>query len=148
MLGVDPRRFGDYATKAYVRQKNEEAYANVFTIHYPDEERPAGRPAAHGAVLRAHAGAGRGVRPEVRLGAPELVRAQGHAPGGPLVVPALEWFEHVGNECRHVASNVGLLDMTAFAKARIAVRAPTRSSIAWSPTDCRSRSGGCISAMR
>ena len=90
MLGVEPRRFGAYATKAYLRKKNEEAYANVFTIHYPDEERPAGAAAAHGAVLRPDEGAGRGVRPEVRLGAAELVRARGHAAGGPLVVPALE----------------------------------------------------------
>ncbi len=29
------------------------------------------------------------------------------------------WFEHIGNECRNVMENVGLLDMTAFAKARI-----------------------------
>ena len=39
MLGVDPRRFGEYATNSYLIKKNEEAYANVFTIHYPDEER-------------------------------------------------------------------------------------------------------------
>ncbi|MCZ0942040.1 MAG: FAD-dependent oxidoreductase, partial [Gammaproteobacteria bacterium] len=39
MLGVEPRRFGDYATKGYLKAKNEEAYANVFTIHFPDEER-------------------------------------------------------------------------------------------------------------
>ena len=44
MLGVDPRRFGDYATEAYLIKKNEEAYANVFTVHYPDEEREEGRP--------------------------------------------------------------------------------------------------------
>ena len=44
MNGVDPRRFGDYATKSYLKQKNEEAYANVFTVHYPDEEREAARP--------------------------------------------------------------------------------------------------------
>ena len=44
MLGVEPRRFGDYATRDYLIRKNEEAYANVFTIHYPDEERPAARP--------------------------------------------------------------------------------------------------------
>ena len=44
MLGVDPRRFGDYATKSFLIEKNEEAYANVFTVHYPDEEREAGRP--------------------------------------------------------------------------------------------------------
>ncbi|MBT7613849.1 MAG: FAD-binding oxidoreductase, partial [Rhodospirillaceae bacterium] len=29
MMGVDPRRFGDYATKSYLVKKNEEAYANV-----------------------------------------------------------------------------------------------------------------------
>ena len=44
MLGVDPRRFGDYATQSYLVEKNEEAYANVFTVHYPDEEREAARP--------------------------------------------------------------------------------------------------------
>ena len=45
MLAADPRRFGAYANKHYTRVKNEEAYANVFVIHYPDEERPAARPA-------------------------------------------------------------------------------------------------------
>ncbi|HEY4772072.1 MAG TPA: FAD-dependent oxidoreductase, partial [Steroidobacteraceae bacterium] len=45
MLAVDPRRYGAYAGKRYVVQKNEETYRNVFTIHFPDEERPAARPA-------------------------------------------------------------------------------------------------------
>ncbi|HKJ62822.1 MAG TPA: FAD-dependent oxidoreductase, partial [Hyphomicrobiales bacterium] len=44
MMGVDPRRFGPYASRGYLRKKNEEAYANVFTLHYPDEERIAARP--------------------------------------------------------------------------------------------------------
>ncbi len=44
MLGVDPRRFGDYATKSYLIEKNEEAYEHVFKVHYPDEERGAARP--------------------------------------------------------------------------------------------------------
>ena len=39
MLGVDPRRYGSYATESYLKAKNEEAYENVFVIHYPDEER-------------------------------------------------------------------------------------------------------------
>ena len=29
------------------------------------------------------------------------------------------WFEHVGNECRNVMENVGILDMSAFAKGRV-----------------------------
>ena len=44
MKGVDPRRYGDYASKAYLKTKNEEAYANVFTVHYPVAQRGAPRP--------------------------------------------------------------------------------------------------------
>ena len=44
MLGVDARRFGAYASRGYLRAKNEEAYAHVFIVHFPDEERPAARP--------------------------------------------------------------------------------------------------------
>ena len=45
MLAVDPRRFGGYTSKRYLVAKNEEAYRDVFTIHYPDEERHDARPA-------------------------------------------------------------------------------------------------------
>ena len=44
MLATDPRRFGPYAGKAYTVTKNEETYRNVFTIHFPDEERADARP--------------------------------------------------------------------------------------------------------
>jgi dimethylglycine dehydrogenase len=119
MMGVDPRRFGDYATKSYLVKKNEEAYANVFTTHYPDEEREAARPLrtfpcydrlkAHGAVFGSVFG---------------WERANWFAPEG---VPQEDdwsfrrskWFEHVGNEVRNTHENVGILDMSAFAKCRI-----------------------------
>ena len=39
MLGVEPRRFGDYVSKDYLIDKTEEAYSHVFIIHYPDEEK-------------------------------------------------------------------------------------------------------------
>jgi len=119
MLGVDPRRFGDYATKSYLKAKNEEAYANVFTIHYPDEERPAGRPLrtapcydrmkAKGAVFGQKFG---WERPN--WFAPEGTPREDH-----WSFRRSRWFEHVGRECENVRDNVGLLDMTAFAKARI-----------------------------
>jgi len=119
MLGVDPRRFGAYASADYLQAKNEEAYASVFTIHYPDEERPAGRPLLQapcyerlkslGAVFGQKAG---------------WERANWFAPSG---TPQEDdwsfrrsgWFEQVGVECRNVSENVGILDMTAFAKCRI-----------------------------
>ena len=119
MLGVDPRRFGDYATGAYLKTKNEEAYANVFTIHYPDEERPAARP---------HRTAPCYDRME-RLGAvfgqkfgwerPNWFAPDGVAQTDHWSFRRSRWFEHVGDECRNVRDNVGILDMTAFAKARL-----------------------------
>ncbi len=119
MMGVDPRRFGDYVTKSFLIQKNEEAYANVFSIHYPDEEREAGRPLRQapcydrlkdlGAVFGQKFG---------------WERANWFAPKGVEQIDdwsfrRSKWFEHVGNECKNVQENVGLLDMTAFAKCRI-----------------------------
>ena len=119
MLGVEPRRFGDYASKAYLIKKNEEAYANVFTIHYPDEERDAGRPLRQapcydrlknlGAVFGHKFG---------------WERANWFAPEGVEQIDdwsfrRSKWFEHIGNECKNVVENVGLLDMSAFAKCRI-----------------------------
>ena len=119
MLGVEPRRFGDYATKAYLKVKNEEAYRNVFTIHYPDEEREDARPLRTapcynrlkemGAVFGQKFG---------------WERANWFAPEGmeqkdDWSFRRSKWFEPLGNECRNVANNVGLLDMTAFAKCRI-----------------------------
>ncbi len=119
MLGVDPRRFGDYCSKAYLKAKNEEAYRNVFTIHYPDEEREDARPLRtspcydrlkdRGAVFGQKFG---------------WERANWFAPDGmeqkdDWSFRRSKWFEPVGDECRNVAENVGLLDMTAFAKCRI-----------------------------
>ncbi len=119
MLGVDPRRFGDYATKSFLIEKNEEAYANVFTVHYPDEEREACRPLRQapcydrlkdlGAVFGQKFG---------------WERANWFAPKNIEQVDdwsfrRSNWFAHVGNECLNVQNNVGILDMTAFAKCRI-----------------------------
>ncbi len=44
MASMDPRRFGPWITTDYAARKNEEAYAHVFVLHHPDEERPAARP--------------------------------------------------------------------------------------------------------
>ena len=119
MTGVDPRRYGNYATESYLIEKNEEAYANVFTIHYPDEEREAARPLrtapcydrlkALGAVFGAKFGWER-----ANWFAPE-----GVAQEDDWSFRRSQWFKHIGNEVRNTTENVGLLDMSAFAKARV-----------------------------
>ena len=144
MLGVDPRRFGPYAQKGYLVEKNEEAYAKVFTIHYPDEERVAARPLrqtpcysrmkALGAVFGSVYG---WERPnffapkdyalgESDLAKPAVLLNENH-PGPRDGEPIREkwsfrrsnYFDFVGAECRNVHENVGLQDMSAFAKCEV-----------------------------
>ncbi|HVW71288.1 MAG TPA: FAD-dependent oxidoreductase [Steroidobacteraceae bacterium] len=116
LLAVDPRRFGDYTSKRYVVQKNEETYRNVFTIHFPDEERHDARPAKTSAVYDKldRMGAVWGQRYGWE-------RANWFAPPG--VERKDQWsfrrtnyFEHVGNECRLMRDKVGVIDLSPFTK--------------------------------
>ena len=145
MMGVDPRRFGDYAGRGFLIEKNEEAYAKVFTVHYPDEEREAARALrrtpcydrmkALGAVFGSVFGwerpnwfapAGYALS-EADLDRPDVLLNHNHpltAGGEPIrekwSFRRSNYFEPVGNECRHVHEKVGLQDMSAFAKCEIA----------------------------
>ncbi len=145
MMGVDPRRFGPYAKEGYLIAKNEEAYANVFTMHYPDEERSAARPLkttpvydrlkALGAVFgsvygweRANWFAPEGYdlpKDQIGVGADVLTNHNHSDPteDGRVLerwsFRRSNYFEHVGNEVLNVNKNVGVLDMSAFAKALV-----------------------------
>lgn len=143
MMGVDPRRFGDYAGQGYLIEKNEEAYAKVFTVHYPDEEREGARPLRQtpcysrmkdlGAVFGSVFGWERPnwfapkdyALTEADLNRPDVLLNHNHpdVAGEPIrekwSFRRSNYFEHVGNECRHVMEHVGLQDMSAFAKCRI-----------------------------
>jgi len=120
MLGVDPRRFG-VVTKRYAVAKNEEAYAYVYFTHYPMEyeNRPAARPArtppvydrlkAMGAVFGMRFGwerpnwfAPKGVKPEDRF---SFRRSN--------------WFPHVAEEVKALREQVGLIELSSFAKFEV-----------------------------
>jgi dimethylglycine dehydrogenase len=144
MLGVDPRRFGPYAQTGFLVQKNEEAYAKVFSVHYPDEERVGARPLRQtpcygrmrdlGAVFGSVYG---WERPnwfapldyslsDSQLEKPDVLLSENHPPIVGDAEPREKWsfrrsnyFEFVGAECRNVHDNVGLQDMSAFAKFEV-----------------------------
>jgi dimethylglycine dehydrogenase len=144
MMGVDPRRFGPYAGRGYLRQKTEEAYAKVFTVHYPEEERGAARGlkrspcydrmAAKGAVFGTVYGWERPgwfapegyALTEADLDKPDVLVNENHAEPDAHGVIREKWsfrrsnaFPHVGAEALHVHHKVGVLDMTAFAKMEV-----------------------------
>ncbi len=144
MLGVDPRRFGPYAGRGYLKTKNEEAYANVFTPHYPDEERVAARPLktapcydrmkALGAVFGSVYGWERPgwfapkdyAVPADQLNTDDVLTNHNHAPpteDGRVVEKwsfrRSNYFDFVGDEIKAVTNGVGLQDMSAFAKMEV-----------------------------
>ena len=113
-------------------------------MHYPDEERGAARPlkttpcysrmkelgAVFGSVYgwerpNWFAPKGYEVKPEDNP-RPDVLMNDNHAPvknGEPVQelwsFRRSNYFEHVGNECKHVMNKVGLLDMSAFAKIQV-----------------------------
>jgi dimethylglycine dehydrogenase len=119
MLAVDPRRFGGYASKRYVVQKNEETYRSVFTIHFPDEERPAARPAKTSPVydklerLGAVWGQRYGWERANWFAPPGVARQDDYS------FRRSNYFAHVGNECRLMRERVGVIDLTPFTKHEV-----------------------------
>jgi dimethylglycine dehydrogenase len=116
MWELDVRRFGDYArATSYVVERASEVFEDEYKIHFPEEERPAGRPLktdplyerllAKGAVMGVRAGW------ERPLWFARVSPAQDRYSFG-----RGNWFETVGDECRAVRSGVGVLDQTSFAK--------------------------------
>jgi dimethylglycine dehydrogenase len=117
LLAVDPRRFGDYATRPYAIRKNEEAYEHIFVPHFPDEERPGARPLrttpsydrqkTRGAVFGQRFG---------------WERANFFGPSGD---PSFKerwsfrrsnWWPHVKAEAEAIRNDVGLIEASTFAK--------------------------------
>ncbi|HJU47485.1 MAG TPA: glycine cleavage T C-terminal barrel domain-containing protein, partial [Gaiellaceae bacterium] len=116
MWELDVSRFGDHASStSYIVERAFEVYEDEYKIHYPEEERPAGRPLKTDPLYATLLG--KGAVMGVRSG---WERPLWFARNG----PAREeygfgrgnWFDAVGEECRTVRSAVGVLDQTSFAK--------------------------------
>jgi len=119
MLGVEPRRYGDYVTKSYLKAKNEEAYSHVFIVHYPDEERPAARPLRTAPCYDRMKNLGAVFGQKFGWERPNFFATDGLEQKDDWSFRRSKWFEAIKKECQNVKNNVGLLDMTAFAKSRI-----------------------------
>ncbi|MEP3629790.1 MAG: FAD-dependent oxidoreductase [Hyphomicrobiales bacterium] len=117
IFAMDIGRYGDWATPAYTNVKVQENYSRRFSIKFPNEELPAGRPlrttgiydklSAHGAQW------GQAYGLEIPLWfAPEGVKDE------------FSWhrstdFEHVANEVKGVREGVGLGEISGFANYTI-----------------------------
>lgn len=116
LWSLDPRRYTDYADQPYVVDRALELYQHEYAINFPHEERPAGRPRhvtpayerlkSKGAHFGARGGWERAVW---------FAREKDNFEDVPTFQRGV-WFDAVGEECRHVREQVGLLDLGGFSK--------------------------------
>lgn len=113
-LAVDPRRFGGYADRAYRLDKAVECFGLQFGVHYPFEERPAGRPRRVTPIYERQAAAGAVFGCAYGWERPNCFSSDGAE--FPLRFRRPGWFEAVRAECLAVRDSVGLVDLSAFSK--------------------------------
>ena len=115
MFAWDMARFGDWADKSFTKARVENQYAHRFSIHYPNEERAAGRPVRTrpayqmqkdmGAVFGLNYG---WEHPLWFADSPGTEDTNGFT--------RQNWFEPVGAECRALRDHAGIIDISNFAK--------------------------------
>jgi len=125
-LPVDPRRFGAFADRDYRVAKAVESFGNQFAIHFPYEERAAGRPKRKARTYDALA------QQRAVFGCVYgWERANWFAKGGhdavtPLTFRRPSWSDTVGAECRAVRDAVGIADISQLAKFEVSGRDAVR----------------------
>ena len=117
MWELDVRRFGPYANAtSYLVDRASEVFEDEYKIHFPEEERPAGRPLKTDPLYERllEKGAVMGVR--FGWERPLWFARAGQEARDEYSFRRGNWFDAVGDECRAVRSAVGVLDQTSFAK--------------------------------
>ncbi|TIT77175.1 MAG: FAD-dependent oxidoreductase, partial [Mesorhizobium sp.] len=114
---MDVARYGDWATMAYTNAKVRENYSRRFSIRFPNEELPAGRPLKTTPVYDTLSA--KGAQWGVAYG---LEVPLWYAPEG--VSDEFSWrrstdFDHVAMEVAAVRNGVGLAEISSFAKYRV-----------------------------
>ena len=117
---LDCRRYLPFANRKYALAKALETYQHEYGVAYPQEERPAGRPAktsplydrlqGYGAVFGARGGWERAL----------YYRRDGDPAGAECSFRRPHWHRAIARECAAVASGVALLELPGFAKFEVA----------------------------
>ena len=112
--GMDVSRFGDWATRPYTNAKVQENYSRRFSIRFPNEELPAGRPLRTTPIYDKMLAEGARMGESYGLEVPLWFAPEG-------VDDHFSWrrstdFKHVAAEVKAVRESVGLLEISGFAK--------------------------------
>jgi len=110
----DPRRYGDWASGDYLLAKSKEDYEMMYAPGLPGEERLAGRPVKTSPIYESLKAKG-----ALFTEAFGWERPKCFMPGGEIEKPGFRRnnvFDFVAAECKAVRENIGVIDLSSFAK--------------------------------
>lgn len=120
MFPWDLARYGtDWTPKSFVKARALDCYAHRFKIHFPYEEREAGRPVKTRPAydLQRELGAVFGLN--YGWEHPLWFAGRGNSAEESYGFERQPWFDAVKSECRALREGVGIIDVSNFAKYRI-----------------------------
>ncbi len=120
IFGMDVARFGDFTTLRYTNAKVRENYSRRFSIRFPNEELPAGRPQQTTPLYDIMLHQNKAIMGDTwGLETPLWFAPEGTDAKDDLSFHRSNDFEHVGNEVRAVRESVGVTEIANFAKYEI-----------------------------
>ena len=118
MFPWDVARFGDWANRDFTRARALDTYSSRFRIHFPNEERTAGRPIKTRPVYDLQKSMGAVFGLSYGWEHPLWFAGGGEAVDD-FRFERPKWFASVADECRALRASVGVVDTSNFAKYEI-----------------------------
>jgi len=116
MFAWDMARFGDWADKAFTKARVMDQYAHRFKIHFPNEERAAGRPARTRPIYEMQKDMGAVFGLNYGWEHPLYFDADTPDSAGFTRQP---WWHSVGREAKMLRDHAGVIDISNFAKYKV-----------------------------
>lgn len=119
LFALDLARFGPWATPAHTRARVADAYAHRFAIHFPGEDRAAGRPLRQRPAYDMQARAGAVFGAAGGWEHPLWFAAEGEPGTETASFTRPNWWAPVNREQRMLRDAVGVIDISTFGKTAI-----------------------------
>ncbi|MGX8012994.1 GcvT family protein [Mesorhizobium sp. ORM8.1] len=119
MFGWDMARFGHWAGKAFTKDRVQDQYSHRFKIHFPNEERAAGRPVRTRPVYEMQKEMGAVFGLNFGWEHPLWFAAEGEPREETNGFTRQNWWAPVGREARMLREHAGIIDISNFAKYEV-----------------------------
>jgi len=119
MFPWDLTRFGHWADKKFTQEKVADQYSKRFAIHFPYEERNAGRETRTRPIYKRQKEMGAVHGLNYGWEHPLWYAGEGIDGKESYGFTRQDWFGPVGRECRNLRNNVGVVDVSNFGKYEI-----------------------------